>query len=237
MSETLRMSAAAQERGGVVYELSGVEHFFGDRQALFCPGLTVEQGRIVGIGGQNGAGKSTLLLIMAFLLAPMRGVVRFLGRPGVSGDVALRRQVVLLPQNPALLTRRVRDNVLAGLKLRGRPEKDEAERALDLVGLDPKLYLKRWWWELSGGEAHRVALAARLALGERVLLLDEPTANLDPQSCEMIRRALLGARERLGMTVVIVSHDREWLTRACDDVYRLEPGRGVRREEEYPCVR
>jgi len=229
MSESLRTDASAGGSGSVVYELSGVEHFFGDRRALFCPGLAVEQGRIVGIGGQNGAGKSTLLLIMAFLLAPTRGVVRFLGRPGASGDVALRRKIVLLPQNPALLTRRVKDNVLCGLRLRGRPVKDAAERALDLVGLEPKLYLKRWWWELSGGEAHRVALAARLALGEKVLLLDEPTANLDPQSAEMIRQALFDARERLGMTVVIVSHDREWLGRVCDDVYRLEPGTGVRR--------
>ena len=210
-----------------VYELQGVEHFFGDRQALFCPGLTVEQGRIVGIEGQNGAGKSTLLLIMAFLLAPARGIVRFLGRPGASGDVALRRQAVLLPQNPALLKRRVRDNVLYGLTLRGRPEKNAAQKALDLVGLDPSRYLKRWWWELSGGEAHRVALAARLALGPRVLLLDEPTANLDPQSCEMIRQTLWAARERLGMTVVIVSHDRDWLYGACDDLRRLEPGIGI----------
>jgi len=219
------------------YELSGVEHFFGDRQALFCPGLTVEQGRIVGIGGQNGAGKSTLLFIMAFLLAPAKGSVRFFGRPGMSGDVALRREAVLLPQNPALLKRRVKDNVLCGLAMRGRYGKDAASKALDLVGLDPGQYLKRWWWELSGGEAHRVALAARLALKPKVLLLDEPTANLDPQSCEMIRQALFCAREDLGMTVVIVSHDKDWLGSACDEVRRLGPGIGITSQEQTLCER
>jgi len=219
------------------YELSGVEHFFGDRRALFCPGLTVEQGRIVGIGGQNGAGKSTLLLIMAFLLARTKGCVRFFGRAAVSADIALRRDAVLLPQNPALLKRRVRDNVLCGLKMRGHCEADAATKALDLVGLDPSRYLKRWWWELSGGEAHRVAMAARLALGPRVLLLDEPTANLDPQSCEMIRQALLRARESLDMTVVIVSHDKDWLDSACDDVRRLEPGIGIIPQEKTLCER
>jgi len=220
-----------------VYELDGVEHSFGDRLALRCPWLSVKPGRIVGIRGPNGAGKSTLLMIMAFLMAPTRGVVRFCGQPGRIGDVRLRRQAVLLPQDPALLKRRVEANVLSGLRLRGLSVDGAASEALDLVGLDPARYLRRWWWELSGGESHRVALAARLALKPLVLLLDEPTASLDPESAEMVRQALYAARKRRGLTVVAVSHDRDWLDSVSDDMYRLDPRTGIVQltQEGHPC--
>ena len=212
-----------------VYDIENVEHRFGSRVALRCHGLRVESGQIVGIRGPNGAGKSTLLMIMSFLMAPTQGVVRFGGVAGHSGDVRLRRQAVLMPQDPALLRRRVEANVLYGLKARGVPEKNAAAEALELVGLTPGRYLRRWWWELSGGEIRRVALAARLALKPKVLLLDEPTASLDPESAELVRQALLTARLKRGLTAVAVSHDREWLDSVCDEMYRLDPRSGIKK--------
>jgi tungstate transport system ATP-binding protein len=221
----------------LIYDIEGVEHSFGERLALNCSRLKVHPGRIVGIRGPNGAGKSTLLMIMAFLMSPTRGAVSFCGRPGQAGDVALRRQAVLLPQDPALLRRRVEANVLSGLRMRRLPEENAAAPALELVGLDPGRYLKRWWWELSGGESHRVALAARLALDPVALLLDEPTASLDPESAEMVRQALFSARERQGLTVVVVSHDRDWLDSVCDDMYHLGQESGIVQlvSEGRPC--
>lgn len=210
-----------------VYELAGIEHHYGDQVALRCASLVVEAGRIVGIKGPNGAGKSTLLAVMAFLLAPTRGSVRFLGRETAGcGDVGLRRQAVFMPQDPALLHRTVRDNILYGLRLRGVADERAASSALDLVGLEPARYLGRRWWELSGGESRRVALAARLALDPVVLLLDEPTASLDPESADMVRHALRAASGK-GLAVVAVSHDSEWLDCACDDMYRLDPRQGL----------
>ncbi|WP_243367521.1 ATP-binding cassette domain-containing protein [Fundidesulfovibrio soli] len=209
--------------GPLVYEISGLEHRFGDRVATRCEHLAVEQGGIVGLRGPNGAGKSTLLAIMAFLLAPSTGEVLFMGRPGLCGDPALRRQAVLMPQDPALLRRRVEDNVLYGLRVRGREDPGSLRQALELVGLDPQTYRRRWWWELSGGEGRRVALAARLALNPLVLLLDEPTASLDPQSSELVRRAVLSARDKRGLTCVVVSHDPQWLESLCDVIHTVEP--------------
>ena len=206
-----------------VYDIQEVEHRYGERPALRCKALVVQPGRIVGIRGPNGAGKSTLLKIMSFLMAPTSGVVRFCGQAGRCGDVGLRRQAVLLPQDPALLGRRVEDNVLYGLRARGEAVDGAASRALELVGLDPGRYLRRWWWELSGGEARRVALAARLVFKPTVLLLDEPTASLDPESAELVRQAVLAAREQDGLTTVAVSHDSEWLDSLCDEMYRLSP--------------
>lgn len=206
-----------------VYDVRDVEHHYGDRLAMRCNHLIVEPGRIVGIRGPNGAGKSTLLKILSFLMAPTSGEVKFCGQTGRCGDVSLRRQAVLLPQDPALLGRRVEDNVLYGLRARGEAEDGAVSRALELVGLDPRRYQRRWWWELSGGEAHRVALAARLALKPTVLLLDEPTASLDPESAGLVRQAVLAARVQDGLTTVAVSHDSEWLDSLCDDMYRLDP--------------
>ncbi|GFK95666.1 Tungstate uptake system ATP-binding protein TupC [Fundidesulfovibrio magnetotacticus] len=222
----------------LVYKVSGLRHAFSGRPALRCDALSVEAGSIVGIRGPNGAGKSTLLSILAFLLTPDEGQVLFLGRPGRVGDVALRRAAVLMPQDPALLRRRVEDNVVYGLKARGVPEGDAASQALDLVGLDPARYLRRWWWELSGGEARRVALASRLSLSPSVLLLDEPTASLDPESSGLVAQALGAARERRGLTAVIVSHDGEWLDACCDQVYRLSPPEGLQPAitENRPCA-
>lgn len=221
-----------------VYEIRGLEHHYGERVALRCPALRVDPGRIVGIRGPNGAGKSTLLMIMSFLVAPTSGEVLFMGRPGRPGDVELRRQAVLLPQDPALLKRRVEGNVLYGLKARGLRDEKAVAEALELVGLDPGRYLRRWWWELSGGEVRRVALAARLALKPRVLLLDEPTASLDPESAALVRQALLEARERASLTTVAVSHDWEWLDSVCDDMYRLAPRTGIEKlpKESHACA-
>lgn len=224
---------------GPVYEIENLELRFGERLAMRCQGLSVPEGSIVGIRGPNGAGKSTLLSVMAFLEEPTAGVLRFLGREVRQGDVALRRQAVLMPQDPALLRRKVRANVLYGLGVRGVRDPDAAGQAMELVGLNPERYLNRWWWELSGGETRRVALAARLALRPRVLLLDEPTASLDPESSELVAKALLAAKEQRGLTVVAVSHDSEWLDAVSDELYHLAPQTGIStvRQERKPCAR
>jgi tungstate transport system ATP-binding protein len=85
--------------------------------------------------------------------------------------------------------------------------------------------MRRQWYELSGGEAQRVALAARLALQPRVLLLDEPTASVDAASVQRIKEAVTRARRRWGTTLVIASHDWQWLYEICDQVLHMFDGR------------
>ena len=208
-----------------LYELDGVVQRYGGREVLRLDALAVPEGAIIGLVGPNGGGKSTLLRLLAFLETPAQGTILYRGEPTGGREYALRGEVTCFPQEPYLLKRSVRANVAFGLEARGAS--DVAERvasALALVGLDPARFAGRMWHQLSGGEVKRVALAARLALRPRALLLDEPTANLDRDSAELVRRAVTTARERHGTTLVISGHDHEWLKAICDDMLWIRDG-------------
>lgn len=208
-----------------LYELEGVVQRYGDREVLRLPSLAVAEGGILGLAGPNGGGKSTLLRLLAFLESPAEGEVRYRGEPTLGREYALRGEVTSFPQDPYLLKRSVAANVGFGLMVRGACDvRSRVDEALALVGLDPGRFAGRMWHELSGGEAKRVALAARLALHPRVLLLDEPTANLDRASAELVRQAVVAARERHGATLVISGHDHPWLQAICDEILWLRDG-------------
>jgi tungstate transport system ATP-binding protein len=105
------------------------------------------------------------------------------------------------------------ENVAYGLRLRRIPYSEikmRTEEALTSVGLEPEYFAHRQWYALSGGESQRVALASRLALKPEVLLLDEPTANIDEASSILINNALTKIKEK-GTTIIIASHDITWL--------------------------
>jgi tungstate transport system ATP-binding protein len=212
-----------------IYRIENLVHRYNQRPVLEIDQLAVAPASIVGLVGPNGSGKSTLLTIMAFIQRPSRGRILFNGQPAFPFDERVRFQVTLLTQEPYLMKRPVFNNIAYGLKVRGdrgdwsRP----VNAALSMVGLDPGLFSRRQWHELSGGEAQRVALAARLVLKPKVLLLDEPTASVDAASSELIRIASLKARNEWGTTLVIASHDREWLYEVCDEVVHLFKGRLV----------
>ncbi|MGE4293613.1 MAG: energy-coupling factor ABC transporter ATP-binding protein [Desulfovibrio sp.] len=214
-----------------LYLLEGVRRLYGDRVALDVPHLAVPEGVILGVAGHNGSGKSTLLRILAFLEASDAGSVHFRGRLASPSSPNIRRTVALLTQEPYLLLRSVDANVGYGLKVRGGLRSAEmrarVHEALEMVGLDPGSFARRSWRELSGGEAQRVALAARLVLRPQVLLLDEPTSSLDPENAERILAAAMLARSDWGASLVIVSHDRGWLESVSDGVVRVERGRIV----------
>jgi len=218
---------------GPLYHLQGIEAAYeGGGAVLHVPELSIARGSIWGLAGHNGSGKSTLLKVLGFLLTPLAGVMTFDGavvdaQARRSGHL-LRRKAALLGQETCLLSRSVAANVAYGLKLRGLPAPSEAvAQALALVGLPADEYAGRSWRQLSGGEARRVALAARLALRPMALLLDEPTAGLDRASTEHVKAAALAARESYGATLVIVSHDLPWLESCADVLLTLEDGRIV----------
>ena len=207
-----------------ILSVRGLTHRYRDRTALALESLDIPKGVIMGIRGPNGSGKSTLLRFMAFLLTPSQGEIFFHGRPALD-PAALRRRVTLLVQRPVLLKRSVFENVAYGLRVRGKTadlDKRVAE-ALQTVGLSFDSFARRSWRELSGGEAQRVAMAARLAIRPEVLLLDEPTASLDEESAERITAAARAARDMHGTTVVVVSHDLAWLSELCEHILRFMP--------------
>ena len=207
-----------------LYEAFDLALDYGSQPALRLAHLSVSAGSILGLTGPNGCGKSTLLKILAFLLPPSRGRLLFRGHE-IADPAPARREVTLLLQEPYLLHRTVFDNVAFGLKLRRDNAGREARvaEALAMVGLDTERFARRRWFELSGGEAQRVALASRLVLRPAALLLDEPTASLDAKSTARIHEAALKARQAWGTTLVIVSHDHAWLAGVADEILDLRP--------------
>lgn len=209
-----------------VISLENVIQSYAGRTALSIDKLDIDPGAIIGLAGPNGSGKSTLLRMLAFLDAPASGTIKFMDMPTSNKPGAVHRQVTLLVQEPYLLKRTVHANIAYGLRVRNEPDvTSKVHNALVEVGLEPESFSERQWFELSGGEAQRVALAARLVLKPKVLLMDEPTASLDTQSSQLIRQAALSARDRNDTSLVIASHDLPWLEEVSDRTIYLENGK------------
>ena len=189
--------------------------------------LEIPTGAIVGVIGPNGSGKSTFLRLAGFVEKPDAGEIVYKGRPAVPFAPEVRHKVTLMSQEPFLMKRSVQNNVAYGLKIRNDLDRLEQriQTALAWVGLDASEFSKRPSYALSGGEAQRVALAARLILKPEVLLLDEPTASIDALSAQLIKDAALKARSEWGTTLIIASHDWQWLYGVCDRVVHLVRGR------------
>ncbi len=210
----------------MVYQIESLKHKYGEKIVLQIDRLSIEGHKIVGLVGPNGSGKSTFLKLLAFIEFPSEGKIKYFPPEDVKNKIPIRFQITLLCQEPYLLKRSVFANVSYGLRLRGITHglHDRVSEALRWVGLEPKYFLERKWFELSGGEAQRVALAARLVLRPQVLLLDEPTANVDMESAQLIKEAALMAQKEWGTTIVVSSHDRGWISEVCDSVVHLFNG-------------
>ena len=188
---------------GWLYAGQNLVQRYGGREALTLKSLLVNRGETVVLTGPNGCGKSTLLRLLAFLERPASGSLKY------AGEDEGRREVTLLLQDPYLLHMSVFSNVVLGLRLRHETAalKSVFERCMLAAGFhEPWHFAERGPQELSGGERQRVALASRLALGPRVLLLDEPTANVDVASARAIARAIHHCAAE-GMTTVCATHD------------------------------
>lgn len=184
---------------------------YGEKEVLSNLSFEVREGEVFSLVGPSGTGKTTILRIIAMLDNPSSGTVMVMGKDTRTPDalrVALRRQMGMVFQKPAALRGSVADNVALGLKFRKFPPEDISRRVsevLDLVGLSG--YEGRRTNTLSGGELQRVAIARALAPGPRLLLLDEPTANLDPVATEKIEDLILSLNEKSGITIVLSTHD------------------------------
>lgn len=207
-------------------ELADIEIPRGDF-LLRIDALALEAGRIYLLEGANGAGKSTLLHLLALLLPPPAGTLRFAGEV-VNAEPQrqrLRRQITLVEQHPYLFDASVQQNLAFGLRLRGvggELQQRRIRQALESVGLAG--FEGRRAQALSGGESRRVALARALVLRPQLLLLDEPTAGLDRESLPVFESCLSALPEQ-GTTVVIASHDGHQSRRLAGETLALERGR------------
>lgn len=195
----------------------------GQSFSLSIERLELLPNRSYALTGDNGAGKSTLLRALAFLSVPQRGTISF---AATAETLTQRRQkVTLVEQSPYLLKGTVADNLTFGLKLRGIPGKEQKIRiksTLETVGLNG--FEQRKADKLSGGEVQRVALARALALQPEVLLLDEPTANIDSASLPAFEE-LLSRLPNYGVTLIFTTHDLTQPERLGSETIRLENGR------------
>jgi energy-coupling factor transporter ATP-binding protein EcfA2 len=206
----------------VMVEFDGVSFGYDDDDVFSRLDLSIGAGDCVGVSGPNGAGKSTLLLLAAGVLEPRRGrLARRFERARSRG----RQPVFYLPQSPERMffAETVLEELAFGLRRLGLSGDDAHRRAaaaLEEVGLDPGRVLEQQPFDLSYGEMRRVAFAVAGALEPALLLLDEPTACLDPEGVALFYD-LLDAHRAAGTTVVVASHDRRALG-ACDRVFALE---------------
>ena len=204
----------------MLFELEDVTVTRGGDRVLDAVDLRLPQGASC-IVGPSGAGKSTLLRLLNRLVDPDAGRVLYRGQDVRELDpLALRREVCLVPQLPALADATVAENVALGPRLAGR--RADVSRALDLAGLNAG-FADRPAQRLSVGEQQRVMLARALALEPSVLLLDEPTSALDEDARDAVERTLGDLRGRPGLSYVLVTHDRDQASRLAQTVVALEP--------------
>ncbi len=202
-----------------------------ERQALKHVSFEIKDGEFVGLIGHTGSGKSTLIQHLNGLIKPTSGDIKYNGVSIYSQGYKLkdlRSKVGLVFQYPEyqLFEADVFTDVCFGPKNLGLSQEEiekRARHALKLVGLDEKYY-KQSPFELSGGQKRRVAIAGVLAMRPEMMILDEPTAGLDPQG----RDEILGQIERLnrehGLTILVVSHSMEDMARYVDRVMVMNDG-------------
>ncbi|HWP96969.1 MAG TPA: methionine ABC transporter ATP-binding protein [Syntrophomonadaceae bacterium] len=186
--------------------------------------LSVDKGEIFGIIGLSGAGKSTLIRCINHLEKPTSGAVIIDGQNMASlnqQELRLARQKIgmIFQQFNLLSSRNVFDNVMFPLEIAGIPRpqaRKKVEELLDWVGLSDKARV--YPEQLSGGQKQRVGIARALANEPKVLLSDEATSALDPQTTRSILRLLKDINRKLGLTIVLITHDMNVIKEACDRV-------------------
>lgn len=215
-------------------KLSGVHRHYGEGERLVrvleAADLTVESGELVALVAPSGAGKSTLLHLCGLLESPQAGEIEIVGQPtsrlSDRARTQLRRSTVgyvyqfhhLLPEFTAL------ENVVMPQLIAGQDQKAAEGRAmqlLDLLGVAPRATHRPA--ELSGGEQQRIAIARAAANHPRVILADEPTGNLDPETSDLVFEALRDLIKNEGAAALIATHNHD-LARRADRIVTLKNG-------------
>jgi len=208
-------------------KLKGIRKKY-DHEVLNIASLALKKGQIYGLIGPSGAGKSTLLRIINLLTPPDSGSLYFHGIPAPLNGTArltLQRKMALVFQKTLLFRDSVWNNVAYGLRARNYSHKQielKVGPLLEQVGMEHLAHRRAD--TLSGGEAQRVAIARAVAFDPELLLLDEPTANLDPRNIEIIENMITGLSRERHMTVVMVTHNVFQARRIADEVIFLDKG-------------
>lgn len=193
----------------VIAELKSVTKTFSGITVLDSVNLQIQEGEILALLGPNGSGKTTLLRILAFIDKPSKGAVYFQDGEVTDKNVEQKRmESTMVFQKTIVFNTTIYDNIAYGLKIRDFSKSmitQEVGRALKLVRLEG--FEQRHAKKLSGGEQQRVALARALVLNAKLLLLDEPTANLDPKNASIIEEIIATVNRESKTTIIMATHN------------------------------
>lgn len=210
-----------------IIKLTGVDFAYDGRPPVFQGmDFSLNAGERLGILGPNGAGKSTLFLLSMGLITPDKGSIELFGQPcsGEKDFQPMRTRLGYCFQDPddQLFSATVKEDVAFGPLNQGKG-KEEAMRLVDetLARLGLQDFEDRVTYHLSGGECRLVSLATVLAMQPEALLLDEPTAGLDPDTEKRLEEVLMTSE----LSWAIISHDRSFLERTCERILRLQGGK------------
>ena len=208
-------------------ELIGVSKSYGDHHALADISIGFRKEKITAIIGRSGSGKSTLLKSINGLVRPSKGKITVSGMPLDYENINPQRHLIgYVVQGSGLFPHlTVEENISLPSKItnkQGTPVND----LLSLTEL-PTSYLKRYPWQLSGGEQQRVALCRALLLNPPLLLMDEPFGSLDTETRTELQKKILQLRDQFKITMIIVTHDIPEANTLADDIIKIEKGRVV----------
>lgn len=193
-----------------------------NRTVLNIPELELEEGYVWGIIGPNGSGKSTLMKIIAGLLEPSSGKIHYRDQKLKDG---VQKDMTLVFQKPYLLRTSVFNNIAYPLQIRGYSEKEIRERVHELLeSFQIEALRDQKAWTLSGGEGQKVALARALIFKPKLLMLDEPTANIDPSSIMLLEERIQEYYQQEKPTILMVTHNIQQTRRLCNRVAFMNEG-------------
>ena len=208
-----------------IISVRGLRVAYGANEVLKGIDLTIAPGSFVALLGASGCGKTTLLRTLSGFTSAAAGSITVKGRD-ILGEPPERRGMAMVFQSYALWSHMsVAQNIGYGLKLRRVPRAEIAQRVSGLLGmLGLQGYGDRAVTELSGGQRQRVALGRALAIEPQILLLDEPLSNLDARIRLQMRHEIRSIQRQLGVTAILVTHDREEAMVMADQVVILDQG-------------
>lgn len=206
-------------------KIENVKKRFLDKVVLDIEYLEIESGKITGITGPNGSGKTTLMNIIGGIDGEYEGRITY-------NDKIINKEIVenmtYIFQKPYLFRRSVRENIIYPLKIRNYDKiksKELLKKTITNLNIEDLMDLKAH--KLSGGESQKVALARALIFSPSILLLDEPTSNIDPEYISTMENEIINFHKETKATIVIVTHNIEQSLRLCHNIISLDSGKVV----------
>ena len=196
-----------------------------DKVVLHIEHLEIESGKITGITGPNGSGKTTLLNIISGIDLEFNGKITYNNK---LLDKEIRDNMTYVFQKPYLFRRSVRENIIYPLKIRNYDKLKTTEllkKTIKDLNIEDLMDLKAH--KLSGGESQKVALARALVFSPKLLLLDEPTSNIDPEYINVMESEIIKFHKKTNATIIIVTHNIEQSVRMCHNIINLNNGKVV----------